>query len=62
MGEYTVRVGVGVRCWRVGKEEGGGRFWAWRKSIQRRAVLCRYSWGAWEAWEEITEGEPQEWQ
>lgn len=40
MGEYTVRVGVGVRCWRVGKEEGGGRFWAWRKSIHRGGLCC----------------------
>ena len=29
-----------------------------------RAELCCYSgsWGAWEVWKEITEGELQEWQ
>lgn len=40
MGEYTVRVGVGVRSWQVGKEEGGGRFWALRKNIHRERGLC----------------------
>ena len=29
----------GVRCWRVGREEGGGRFWALGKSIHREGGL-----------------------
>lgn len=63
MGEYTVRVAGGGEM--LAGWQGGG----WVKVLglekvhpQRRDVLCCYSWGAWEAWEEITEGELREWQ